>query len=176
MSASEFPRPVAVARLKAEGNAIAIEAGPEEREAVRARLGLEGLDRLSAELTLQPLGAGLVAARGSLRAEVRQVCVVTLEPFAATLTAPVRLVFRPVRPGEETAEVELDPEAEDEVLYAGPDIDVGEAVVETLALALHPWPRRPGATFTWSEQDEKQDDRQSPFAVLKRRRDSGGEP
>lgn len=176
MSGPEFPRPISVARLKPEGDAIAIEAGPAEREAVRARLGLEGLDRLSAELTLQPLGAGLVAARGSLRAEVRQVCVITLEPFAATLTAPVRLVFRPVQPGEEAAEVELDPEAEDEVLYAGPDIDLGEAVVETLALALDPWPRRPGATFTWSEQDGEEDERQNPFAVLKRRRDPAGEP
>ncbi len=173
MSGPEFHRPVTVARLRPEGDAIAIEAGPAEREAVRARLGLEGLDRLSAELILQPLGGGLVSARGSLRAEVRQVCVVTLEPFSATLTAPVQLMFRRTEPGQEMAEVVLDLEAEDEVLYTGSEIDVGEAVVETLALALDPWPRRPGATFAWSNEGEAEEERQSPFTLLMRLRPPG---
>lgn len=173
MRGPEFHRPVTVARLRPEGDSIAIEAGPAEREAVRARLGLEGLDRLKAELILHPLGGGLVSARGSLEAEVRQVCVITLEPFSATLTAPVQLVFRRAEPDQEMAELDLDVEAEDEVLYAGPDIDLGEAVVETLALALDPWPRKPGATFAWSEESEGPEQRQSPFTVLKRLRPPG---
>ncbi len=173
MRGPEFHRPVTVARLRPEGDAIAIEAGPAEREAVRARLGLEGLDRLSAELILHPLGGGLVSARGSLEAEVRQVCVITLEPFPATVSVPVQLVFRRAEPGREMAELDLDLEAEDEVFYAGPDIDLGEAVVETLALALDPWPRRPGATFAWSDESEGPGQQQSPFTVLKRSRPPG---
>ena len=175
MKGPEFHRPVTVARLRPEGDTIAIEAGPAEREAVRARLGLAGLDRLSAELQLRPLGGGLVSARGSLQADVRQVCVVTLEPFSATLTAPVQLVFRRAEPGREMAELDLDVEAEDEVVYVGPEIDLGEAVVETLALALDPWPRRPGATFAWSDESEKPEQRQNPFAALKQTRPRGGE-
>ncbi|MCS6854181.1 MAG: DUF177 domain-containing protein [Elioraea sp.] len=172
MSRPEFSRPLAVARLRAEGDEIAIEAGPDEREAVRARLGLEGLDCLSAHLVVRPRRAGVVAANGLLRAEVRQVCVLTLEPFASTVEVPVRLVFRPAGPAGEGREIALDPEGEDEILYAGADIDLGEAMVETLALALDPWPKRPGAVFDWTDKGRGEEPQRSPFSVLERRRDA----
>ena len=45
---------------------------------------------------------------------------------------------------------ELDLEAEDEIPYEGTSIDLGEAASEQLALALDPFPRKPGAELPGS--------------------------
>ncbi|MFQ3622682.1 MAG: DUF177 domain-containing protein [Acetobacteraceae bacterium] len=168
MSAPELSRPVAADRLRAEGETVVVEATAAERDAVRARLGLAGLDALSASVALRPDGRGVVSAEGVLRARVTQVCVVSLEPFATVVETPFRLVFRPAGPGEGAADQTLDPEAEDEVTYEGTAFDLGEAMVETLALALDPWPRRPGAVLEIPASAAAAGP--SPFAALARRR------
>ncbi len=167
MSAPELSRPVLVQQLRAEGETLILEATMAEREAVRARLDLAGLGSFAAEVTLRPEGLGVVLAEGMLLAQVTQVCVVSLEPFETAIEAPFRLVFRPAGPGERAAEQTLDAEAEEEVIYEGESFDLGEALVETLALELDPWPRRPGAVL--QPLPATAGGRASPFAALARR-------
>ena len=57
-----------------------------------------------------------------------------------------------------------DPEAPDDIPYGGGSIDLGEAAAEQLALALDPYPRRPGAVL--AETTAAAD--RSPFAALAR--------
>jgi uncharacterized metal-binding protein YceD (DUF177 family) len=87
--------------------------------------------------------------------------VVTLEPFATEVAEEFSVRFVP----EDQLSEELDIEAEDEIPYAGATIDLGEATAEQLALALDPFPRRPGVEFL--EDEEAADD--GPFAALARR-------
>ena len=46
-----------------------------------------------------------------------------------------------------TEDEEPDPDAPDQVPFEGSAIDLGDAAVEQLALALDPYPRRPGAVL-----------------------------
>ena len=98
------------------------------------------------------------------QAQVTQLCVVTLEPFEAGIEEQVELRFVPAAKIEE--EEELPPESlegPDEIPYENDVIDLGEALAEQLALALDPYPRKPGAVLP----DEASDDDANPFAALK---------
>lgn len=169
--APEFSRPVQVERLRAGGEQVDLVASPAECAAVAHRLGLESVAGLEAGLRLVPQGRGIVAAEGAVRARVVQVCVVSVEPFEQALDIPLRLVFRPGTEADLAADQTLDPESEDEVPYEGGRVDLGEAVVETLALALDPWPRRPGAVLEMPPEGESAPDH--PFAALAKRRREG---
>ena len=137
-------------------------------EPLATRLGLEAVGALGASVQLTPAGAGVVMAEGTIRAHVTQTCAVSLEPFEQTLEVPLRLIFRPGSEDDLAADQTVDPEAEDEVPYEGSRFDLGESVVETLALSLDPWPRRPGAVLDVPSPQEAPAD--GPFAALARRR------
>ena len=78
---------------------------------------------------------------------VVRTCVVSLDDFETTLEEDFRVRFVPA--GTETDNP--DPEAEDEIPFAGTVIDLGEAAAEQLALSLDPYPRKPGAELPESE-------------------------
>ena len=171
MTEPEFSRPVRVDTLGTEPRSIAIEADPPERAALARRFDLVGIDRLGAEASLVRDGAEVIA-RGRMAAAVVQRCVASGEPVAAAVEAPFELVFRPPpRDGRPDEEVELGPSELDVVFYEGGAIDLGEAVAETLALSLDPYPRAPDADSELraagvrSEEDARKE--ASPFAVLK---------
>ncbi|MGI4747246.1 MAG: DUF177 domain-containing protein, partial [Janthinobacterium lividum] len=80
-----------------------------------------------------------------LAARLTRTCVVTLEEFPVVVAEQFMVRFVPAEPGDEQADVELDLDADDDVPYDGTTIDLGEAAIEQLALALDPYPRKPGA-------------------------------
>ena len=162
---AEFGRPVEVSRIGPSGLSLAIEADAAERERLARRLGLSELRRLHADVALQPRGAG-IALTATWVAEVVQDCVVTLDPVESKLGDTFELAFGPAEEPEAGAEIELDLEVADppEPIEGG-RIDVGEAVVEHLALAIDPYPRKPGVEFEApAEEDETND---NPFAALR---------
>jgi hypothetical protein len=163
----EFSRVIEVGRLRAGGESMDLAASPAECASVARRLGIASLARLDASVRLVPAGAGVVDAEGTIRARLTQICVVSLDPFEQTLEVPLRLVFRPGSEVDLAADQTVDPETEDEVPYEGGRFDLGESVVETLALALDPWPRRPGAVLDVPPPPDLPPD--GPFAALARR-------
>ena len=48
----------------------------------------------------------------------------------------------------------------------GHEIAIGRIVFETLAAALDPYPRKGDASFNWTEPDNPDEKKTSPFAVL----------
>ena len=88
--------------------------------------------------------------------------MVTLDEFPQEIGEDFAVRFVPA--GTESDE---DPESEDEIPYESGLIDLGEATIEQLALALDPYPRKPGAALP--EEAEPEDE--SPFAALARLRD-----
>lgn len=175
-SASEFSRPIDVASLPAEGRAFAIEASASECARVAARLGVPAVESLHAEGTVRPQGrVGVVRLAGTLSARLRQICVVTLEPFDMTVSAALERLYDESI-GDEWADAEDDQgqlvvgvseEAFSEPLVDA-HIDAGEAAVEQLALELDPHPRKPGATFAAAIDGNPADPPvpPSPFAKL----------
>jgi uncharacterized metal-binding protein YceD (DUF177 family) len=166
----EFSRPVQVDHLPAKISRRNIVAEPSECAALARRLDLIELVSLSAKLSLEPLSrTGLIRVNGRLTAEVVQACVVTLQPVAATIDEEFELTFGP-------PEAELDAAEEIEVSWDADDppdpiidgaIDLGEVVVEHLALALEPFPRAPEAVFEPPpEVQDAPEAKANPFAVL----------
>jgi len=128
--------------------AVVIEANAAERAALAARFGLGAVESLRAEIHLEPK-PGAVRATGRLVAAIRQPCAVSGEDFPVTIDEPVDLRFvpenqRPVPEGEEI-EIELEADDCDEIGYDGDMFDLGEAVAQTLGLAIDPYAEGPDA-------------------------------
>jgi uncharacterized metal-binding protein YceD (DUF177 family) len=159
----ELSRSLSIERISSPVTRFAVEATAAERAAIAARLLIPAVHSLSCVYELMPGSGGGVAARGHRLASVIQVCVVTLEEFEVPIEEPFRLRFVPA--GSETDDD--DPESEDEVPYEGHAIDLGEATVEQLALALDPYPRKPGAALA-VEADEEAAHPMAKLAALRR--------
>lgn len=169
MTGPEFSRPVRLDTLGSQPREIKLVAGPGEREALARRFGLLALDRLEAEVAVSGRDDEVVL-HGSLRAEVSQACVASGTPVPAALFVPFEILFRPQPgPGHADEEVELGEAEMDVTFYEKGEIDLGEAIAETLSLNLDPYPRAPEADAVLraagvkSEGEEK---KESPFAVL----------
>ena len=145
MTQPEFARPVRVDTIGTSARGIQVQAGAEERAALARRFNLSALARLEAQVEIQRAGDGLVAT-GRLSATLVQSCVATAAPIPASITEEFTISFRPepdAAGGEE--EVELGEAELDVMFYDGAMIDLGEAVAQTLALHLDPYPRAPDA-------------------------------
>jgi uncharacterized metal-binding protein YceD (DUF177 family) len=148
---SELVRPFAVKRIGDSGASVQVEANAEECTAIAARLLIPGVSSLQCHWRLDPVVGGAVLARGALRAAVTQLCIVTVEPFPAEVTEDftVRFVLE-----DRLSEEGDDPDEPDELIYDGITLELGEATVEQLALALDPYPRAPGAVLPDLGEDE----------------------
>ena len=165
----EFSRPVEAVRLGAGETRRTLTAEAAERAALAARFGLLALDRLDAEVRLEPLGGGLIRLSASFAADVVQSCVITLEPVPARIEESFTLLFGAVTPARE---IMLDGEGEVVEPILDGVIDLGEAVAQQLSLALDPFPRAPKADSPDAGEGPAPD-RPSPFAALEKWRKSG---
>jgi uncharacterized metal-binding protein YceD (DUF177 family) len=139
----EFARPIYVDTIGDAERGIEIEADADERRRLAVRFGLLGIDTLSARFGVRRDAAGVIAV-GVVAATVTQACSVTAEPLAARVDEAVSLRFVEEIAGAED-EVELSDDALDTLPIENGAIDLGEAAAETMALALDPFPRAPGA-------------------------------
>lgn len=163
---SEFSHLVAQDAIGRTGP-IAVVADAEARARVAARLGLEALDRFEVTATLEPVAGGALL-KGTVAADVVQACAATSLPVAAALTEPfaLRYVAALSLPDEADAEVELG-DADLDIMPLEPGgVDVGEAAVQSLALALDPFPRHPDADRILAERGVLREDQAGPFAAL----------
>jgi uncharacterized metal-binding protein YceD (DUF177 family) len=172
--APEFSRPFRLTGLPRGGRSLDLAATAAECQALARRFDIPAIASLAASLHVAPLADGSVRVTGQLAAEVTQVCVVSLEPFAQRVEAPVAVRFVPAAIAAEQPEGALDPDDVDEEVFDGDTLELGEMLAQTLSLALDPWPRNPDSDLP-PAGDEGQDEGEapvarSPFAVLARRR------
>ena len=148
LPAPELSRPIKVKGLP--GETVVIEADAGERAALAARFGLPGVDALHAEVALEQRGSA-IRATGTLRAAIRQACAISGEDFPANIEESLDLRFveqGAINPAlEEDGDIEIELEADDcdEIEYAGGSFDLGEAVAQTLGLAIDPYAEGPEA-------------------------------
>lgn len=169
----ELHRPVALGQIGPAGLEREVTATPQECAAIARRLLIPAVSRLACRYRLAQQPGGVVVADGTLAAQVTRECVVSLDEFETELAETFRVRFVP----EDQYDAEADPldlEADDEIPYAGAHLDLGEAAVEQLALALDPYPRKPDAAPPdAAAPDEAAGDGDppaaSPFAALARR-------
>lgn len=154
--------------MPAEGRRLELDVEPAEREAIAAALELSALDSLSISARALRFRGGL-QLEGRLVADLVQPCVVTLEPVHQHVDEPFERVFLPAqkRRREIAQEVFVDVEGEDLPDYfEGHEVDLSAMIVETLALAVDPYPRAPGAAAATVAGDAEEPE-ESPFARLR---------
>lgn len=148
LPAPELSRPIKVKGLP--GETVVIEADASERAALAARFGLPGVDSLHAEVALEQRGSA-IRATGTLRAAIRQACAISGEDFPANIEESLDLRFveqgaiNPALDEDGDIEIELEADDCDEIEYAGGSFDLGEAVAQTLGLAIDPYAEGPEA-------------------------------
>jgi uncharacterized metal-binding protein YceD (DUF177 family) len=159
----------AVYDIPASGLSAVRTATPDELTTIASALDLLGCTSLWAQYAIASTAGGHYRLWGRLRAELTQACVVTLEPVAGTVEETFEAVFWPQEdmPAPESGELAIDDEPEREAIVAG-QIAAGRIVFESLAAALDPFPRQPGAVFDWqpASADDPAAKPVSPFAVL----------
>ena len=101
-----------------------------------------------------------------MTADAVQTCGLTLEPLPVHVDRKysvqmVEATEREDADDEGEIDLELDDDSPDQI--EGGSLDLGQYVVEQLALSLDPFPRKPGAVF----EQPKEPGEISPFAVLK---------
>ena len=160
MSAPEFSRPVDPRQLRAEP--LSLVADEAERAALAERFGLVAIERLEAEIALAADGEA-VDASGTLAAEIVQSCAVSGDDLAVAIREPLALRFVPETPIAEE-EIELEADELDEIPYPGTTFDLGEAVAQSLALAIDPYATGPDADRVRREKGLLDEQASGPLA------------
>ena len=171
--AQPLTRVVRIEALPKEGQSVTIEASAAEREALAELYDLPAIAALTATLRVEPAGQGGARVTGAVRGELTQICVLTLEPFPATVEEAVDVRFAPGaeeesarRAARETLTLSLADEDDPDPVIDG-KIDLGALAAEFFALGLDPYPRKPGAEFVAPAEPAPGD---SPFAALAARK------
>jgi hypothetical protein len=146
------------------------DASPDELATVARALDLIACTRLRVEYAIYPMPGGRYRLSGRLHAQVSQTCVVTLDPIEGTLEESFEATFWPreAMPVPESGELAIDDAPEPEPIVAG-QIAVGRVAFESLAAALEPYPRKPGAILDWRPPvpaEAAPTDAAGPFAAL----------
>lgn len=149
-----------------DGERIELHAGEPERRAIGERLGVESLERLDAHVALSRTGE-VVRAKGRLQASLSQSCVVTGEPVPTHVDEAFELLFVPEpSSGNPDEETELSSSDCDVVFHDGSAIELGDAIADTVALGLDPYPRSAGAEAALKEAGVLSEGEAGPFAAL----------
>jgi len=144
-----------------------IEAEAHERAALARRFGLVAIEAFAAEVILLAEGRAVVV-RGRIAAEVVQSCAVSGEDLAVSLTEPVELRFVPAsRAAVPAEEIELTAAELDEIELTGTRLELGEALAQTLALAIDPYAAGPHAEAARRQAGLLAESRSGPLAALK---------
>lgn len=164
MNAPEFSRPIGLHALPY--GAITLTAEPGECRRLAARFGLSSIDKLTATVTCMADGDS-VEVTGRLHASVIQACAISGEDFPVAIDEPVALRFVPaarLASGED--EVELTEADLDTMPHDGQGFDLGEALAQTLALAIDPFAEGPEADRARAEHGLIAPQGSAAFAAL----------
>lgn len=171
-----FSYAVKVGHISANPVTVRLAADEREREGLAVLWKVASVEELSADMQIARWKKDGVRVRGHVTAKLTQHCVVTLEPVESVLSEDFEQIFIPegsklarMMLGD-TAEMILDPDGPDlPETFEGDTIDAGITVAEMVALAIDPYPRKPGIEFSdHIESDPSSGDgKPNPFAVLK---------
>lgn len=173
-----FDAIVRIDKLPSAGRSVTVEADEPTRAAIAQAMNILSVDRFSAHLTVVPLRGGL-RAQGKLDAVVSQASIVSFEPVPQVVAEEVDRVFLPAhrdaKPPAPGSEVFIDLEDDDFPDHIdGPEVDLSALLLETLALALDPYPRLPKESLEALGLPTG-DAEEGPFAALAKLKASEGD-
>ena len=159
---TEFSHAVDLRDLRGAPGAFDLAASPSQCALIAKRLGVPGVSRLEGRVTLKVSKTEIIAS-GVLKADLTRECVASLEEMAETVEDAFEVGFLRAAPSEAPEEDEAEDWDAPEV-HEGDIFDLGEFLTQQLALAMEPFPRKPGAVSLAERYGE--DKPVSPFADL----------
>lgn len=165
----EFSRIIDLTSPPRGEKAIRLSAKEGERAKVAKRLGVPAVKKLDGDLTLTASKAE-VAVSGVLNASLVRECVASLEEMTEEVEEAFDVVFlrqveadigAPAGSGDDDS---WDGEEVPPAVHEGDSFDAGEFLVQQLALAMDPFPRKAGAKSLADEYGSGGN--VSPFADL----------
>ncbi len=162
LPASEWVRIIDIRHLPAAVHRVS--ANADERRRLAARFGLSAIDRLEATVTLIAQDAR-VSVAGRISADIVQACAISGEDFAVVIDEPVALRFVPAAQGVDP-EIAISADDCDDIAYDGLTFDLGEALAQTLALAIDPFAEGPQADRARAEHRLAGDPGSGAFGAL----------
>ncbi|MFT4185587.1 MAG: DUF177 domain-containing protein [Rhizobium sp.] len=170
-----FSYPVKVGHISANPVEVHVEADERELAGLAKLWDVLSVEALAADLKISRWKRDGIRLKGNVRAKIVQACVVTLDPVESQIDEDFEQIFVPEdsklarAPSMDAGEMVLDPDGPDlPETFTGDTIDAGAVVAEFAALAIDPYPRKPGLAFEDHVEDTGEDDKKpSPFAVLK---------
>lgn len=164
----EFSRRLALEDIKPDGSNVKITANSEERAWLACRFELPSVERMVAEFRVTRAASGIpIRVFGRVSARITQQCVVSLEEFDSDISEDIEVEFVPG--GDVGAAEDFTVDGAETETLDGDEIDLGELAAQHLAVALDPYPRKPGAeTPDWNKGRENKEDsgQDNPFSVL----------
>lgn len=142
-------------------------ASPAECKELARVVDIVACESLKVEYKIVPLRSGIYRLTGHILANLKQQCVVTLEPISQHIDEAINTELRPA---------DMLPEGVQDVEEMGiletPDfepieddmIDLGLIVLEHISTSINPYPRLPGVEFDVKTAGD--DAVANPFAVL----------
>ena len=155
-----------------ESRTIDRTATAEELSALAAALEVPAVRALKVAGAVRRLSRDRFAIEGVLEARLLQTCVVTLEPLETEVRDEIEVELWP----RET--LEADERGGRDFATSGPEpyeaesLPLGGLVVEHLAAAMDPFPRKEGVAVDWAERADE-GAAANPFAVLAKLKDKG---
>ena len=169
MTAAERPWS-AVVRLDEVGETgrhIELDASEAVRSALAKPAGVDAVERAVASFDLARRGRNGLRVSGTVRATVRQSCVVTLEPMVNEIDEVVDVEFVPapgVAGARTDSEVVLTQSADEREPLVDGTVDLGALATEFLIVGADPYPRKAGVTFEAPQAAAEES--AHPFAAL----------
>ena len=150
----------------AQGKTMTLKADEAARAGIAARLGLVALDRFETTAAVRAIAGGL-GVRGTMTADYVQSCAATDLPVPASIVEAFDLKYLRETPIKDVADdIELGSEEIDILPLEHDRVDLGQVAVETLSLALEPYPRHPDADRILAEKGILSEEQAGPFAAL----------
>ncbi len=162
MSESEFSRTADTRQIDAA--ALHLLATEAECAALARRFDLVAVKRLEATLSLAKEDAAILAT-GTLSADIVQSCAISGEDLPVLIREPLSFRFVPASQHSPDEELELEANELDEIEFTGTSFDLGEAVAQSLVLAIDPFAEGPDAERVRREV-LKDAAESGPFAAL----------
>lgn len=142
-------------------------ASPAECQELARVTDILACESLKVNYKVQPLRSGIYRLTGHILADIKQQCVVTLEPMKVHLDEAINTELRPAHMLPEGVQ-----DVEEMGILETPDfepieddmIDLGLIVLEHVSTAIDPYPRLPGVELEVKGAGESV--AVNPFAVL----------
>ncbi len=165
METPEFSHIVKLSEIGSTPRSGKLSASEEERRKLAERFDLPKITTLDTAYTLQA-DENRIGFTGQIDSDLQQRCSVTGESFQVRLHENFDIAFVPRLEIDGTEEeIELIEEDCDIIEYDNGQLDLGEAIAQTLYLALAPFPRGPNADVV-AREILKSEEETGPFGAL----------